>query len=257
MPSVIVLFLEVDAFAGAIFTFAYIVIDRLVVDLCFGIVIEGVVSTDGGVVYGAILVAVIDVGFLVSDLDIALFTAFGACFLVLYDDGLILFLFFGGSLFFLLLDDLVVSVLTACRSSFYGILVLFTAYYLILAFGVIDHRGFVLDILFGTAFHLGISILVGLGSIGCVGIGFVTVLIIADDRRRDGWIVGRVCRIGGVAWDLDADVGIGGTATVIDGLISTEAGDEESCDNCVFPTLLPLPKFPYNNRKYVLQGQPF
>ena len=30
---------------------------------------------------------------------------------------------------------------------------------------------------------------------------------------------------------MDADVGIGG-ATAIDGLISTEAGDEESCDNC-------------------------
>ena len=31
---------------------------------------------------------------------------------------------------------------------------------------------------------------------------------------------------------MDADVGICGTATAIDGLISTEAGDKESCNNC-------------------------
>ena len=121
----IVLFLEVDAFAGTILAFANIVIDRLVIDLGFGIVIEGIVSTDGGLVLGAVLVAVIDVFLFVSDLDVALFTAFGACFLVLYDDRLILFLFFCGSLFFLFLDDLVISVLTACRSGFYGILVFF------------------------------------------------------------------------------------------------------------------------------------
>ena len=102
MPSVIVLFLEVDAFAGTILAFAYIVIDRLVIDLGFGIVIEGIVTADGGVIFGCVLVAVIDVGLLISDFDVTLATAFGACFLVFYDDGLILFLFFCGSLFFLL-----------------------------------------------------------------------------------------------------------------------------------------------------------
>lgn len=68
----IVLFLEVDAFAGTILAFAYIVIDRIVIDLGFGIVIEGIISTNGGLVLGAVLVAVIDVFLFVSDLDVTL-----------------------------------------------------------------------------------------------------------------------------------------------------------------------------------------
>ena len=51
VPSVIVLSLEVDAFAGAILAVAYIVFDRLVIDLGFGIVIEGIISTDGGIIW--------------------------------------------------------------------------------------------------------------------------------------------------------------------------------------------------------------
>jgi hypothetical protein len=81
----------VDSFAGTILAFAYIVIDRLVIDLGIGIVIEGIVSTDGRLVFGAVLVAVIEVFLFVSDLDIALFTAFNFAFLILL--ALFVFLF--------------------------------------------------------------------------------------------------------------------------------------------------------------------
>lgn len=91
MPSVIfIYFLEVHAFSGAIFTFTYIVFDRLVIDLGFYIVIEGIVTADGGVIYGTILIAVVDVFIFVSDTDVALFAALGACFLILFNDRFIL-----------------------------------------------------------------------------------------------------------------------------------------------------------------------
>lgn len=79
MPSVC-LILRSGCLRRTILAFAYIVIDRLVIDLGFGIVIEGIISTDGGIIFGCVLIAVIDVFLFVSDLDVALFTAFGALF---------------------------------------------------------------------------------------------------------------------------------------------------------------------------------